>query len=442
MSNNQNYDEEINLVEYLLFVIKEWRKFFLILFISILAGLAICGYKFFTSNTTRNYYSETDIQNMSDSDLRGLLGVSAIELENMELASSYRQLYENQKEYIENSAFVQLDSTNVMNTLVSFQVTRNDELEPLEVVVAGFLEEFQNASNEFGFDILDFEHFVSCSIANVDDNNISSVVFKLIGVDTESLNSMLDYVHSNFSLLLKTNGNEILFEYDEQNISYDQGIGSEQNGIISTAEKYRDNAVALENELSDNAKLYYQFKFNGNDQIMKSIVNILNDVDMLSLINVFKILLISSFCVLFWGFAFIYIKFICVSAVNFSFSTFRTFGTIYLELSNNTSYFDKLYIKLVKKYYQLDKPSELAHIYKNKEFQYVFAGSDDDYRKVLNAFRDINVSIKNQLAEISSPCILFVPLCRRGTKFIIKRMIRNLTNLNNNIVGIVYIFIN
>ena len=439
VNNYQNYDEEINLVEYLLFVIKEWRKFFLILFISILVGLAICGYKYFTSNTSRNYYSETDIQNMNDSDLRGLLGVSAIELENMEFASSYRQLYENQKEYIENSAFVQLDSTKVMNSLVFFQVTRNDEVESLESLVSRFLEEFQNVSPEFGFNIFDFEHFVSCSIDKEDDNNISTVAFKLIGVDTESLNSMVDYVFSNFSLLLNSNGNTIVFEYDEPYISYDQEIGSKQNSIITAAEKYRDNAVALENELSGNAKLYYELKFNGNNQIINSIANILNDVDTFSLSDTFKLLLVASICGVILGLGLIFIKFTCDSAINFTLPMYRTFATIDLGLIKNSRYFDKVYLNLLRKYYQFETPSDLA-LFNNREiqFQYVFVGSDEDYRIVSNTFINI-MPIKNQLEKINATCILFIPLFRRETKNITKRRIRNLTNLNINVAGIVYI---
>ena len=439
LNNYQNYDEEFSIVEYLLFIIKEWRTVFLILVISLLGGSAICGYKFFASNTTRNHYSVADIQKMSDSDLSGLLGISAIELENMELASSYRQLYENQKEYIENSAFVQLDSTKVMNSLVSFQVTRNDELEPLEVVVAGFLEKFQNISIEFGFDITDFEHFVSYSIHKEDDNNISSVAFKLIGVDTKSLNSMVDYVFSNFSLLLNSNGNTMVFEYDEPYTSYDQEIGSKQYSIITAAEKYRDSAVTLENELSDNAKLYYELKVNGNNQIINSIASILNDIGTFSLSDAFKLLLVASLCGLILGLFYIFIKFTCDSAINFTLSTYRTFATIDLGLIKSSRYFDKVYLNLLKKYYQFETPSDLA-LFNNREiqFQYVFAGSDEDYRIVSNTFINI-MPIKNQLEKINAPCILFIPLFRRETKNITKRRIRNLTNLNINVAGIVYI---
>lgn len=124
----QNYKEselEIDLIDMMFYLIKHWRSLLLVVVAGILFG---CGISVLKKPVVDNLPVIVEEYTPTEADLN-----------NMELANEYKQLYEDQSQYRENSLLMQIDADNVYEGKLRYYILAGSDTEYIGLLYQNIL---------------------------------------------------------------------------------------------------------------------------------------------------------------------------------------------------------------------------------------------------------------------------------------------------------------
>lgn len=277
MNENINrYDTEINLIDLFYYLLSQWKLLVIALVVGALLGTGIFVYK----NNENAILSES-LQQVSSEAILNNIDNSLIA--DMEIAAQYRDLYNKQLAYNNNSILMQLDPYNVYQGKIQYYINAGTNTAIVSELYKNILDhELANAiiaSANIDAEQQYILELINCNVENIGDitfenaeiaynlNATQSIVTFEVNTAEEEFNKLiLETIINNIDKL----NNDIMIEYGnfevsfiEENVSMvvNNDIQSIQKSKIDLLNSYNNTFKTLEKNFTGDALEYYNLVY-------------------------------------------------------------------------------------------------------------------------------------------------------------------------------------
>ncbi len=289
---NENYtnmyeDEmEINLIDLMFYLLRQWRTLLVVLIIGAIAGCGIFGLKTFQAARAEQELKAEEEEEIDYSDYK----VEPEVRSNMEIACEYRVLYDKQLEYNENSLIMKMDpsqvyygelkyylsageNTRLLSELYTDIFSNNDILE--DIKRAGkltcdiqYIREIigSSASRERG-DSIEIHNIINEMLENSELGYNNSVLYFTINYsDEKACEDMLQVIQKEVEKMTKDFQKQYdEFTFEELNNSVRLNINSDylnrQRSAVDVLNTYLGNYTRIEGTFEEEDLEYYRAEY-------------------------------------------------------------------------------------------------------------------------------------------------------------------------------------
>lgn len=283
-NNNYNYyneDMEINLVDLMFYLLRQWKTLLLAIVIGAILGVGIY--------TIKKPDPVPEVDELTEEELAPAeerYEVTPDEVANMELAYQYRRLYKNQLEYNQKSIIMQLDPNAIYTGELKYYISAGYDTGLISILYQNVLSDKNLLADLKEAADLDCEEpymkeLVSCSInqdgestININNmlealsesaNNVNRsavITYTVISTSETSCDQMLEVIRERVNALSQECA-ETYDHYSSQEVNdavrlvTNNDYLNKQKANIDQLNTYLSNVQRLENAFSEDAKAYY-----------------------------------------------------------------------------------------------------------------------------------------------------------------------------------------
>lgn len=285
MNENNNYyneEVEINLMDLMFYLLKQWKTFLF----AIIIGAVLGSGMYILKRPVPEPEIEESIAEEDAVSAGEKYEVSPDEVANMELAYQYRQLYRKQLEYNQKSIIMKLDPNAVYTGELKYYISAGYDTGLISILYQNILSDINLLADLKEVADLDcdepyMKELISCSVnqddestininnmleaLSEDDNNINRsavITYTVISTSEDSCDQMLEVIRERVSILdqecLETYGRYSSQEVnDAVRLVTNNDYLNKQKANIDQLNTYLSNVQRLENAFSDDARAYY-----------------------------------------------------------------------------------------------------------------------------------------------------------------------------------------
>lgn len=272
--NFYNDEAEINLLDLMFYLMKRWKTLMVAILMGALLGSGV--YMMKKPDPKAGLEEITEYE------------VDPIVQESMNLAYQYRQLYQNQLEYNENSILMALDANEVYVGELKYYISAGDDTEYISLLYQNLvnsddiLSKLKDAGN-LECDKQYVKEIVTCSTNRGTDSYVNSIMEEVLGSssyiakaavinyriafsDRADCEAMLQVVRDEVekidqSCMENYKNYELQKAHDGVMLSMDNNISKEQEKNISSLNSYLNTFKNLESSFTEEDFAYYQVEY-------------------------------------------------------------------------------------------------------------------------------------------------------------------------------------
>ena len=258
-------DREINLLHLICYLLEKYKSLIVVLVIGAVLGLGI------------GMIAKTDP--VAQEEIEDAIEEEEYEpteevKQNMEIAYQYRKLFEQQKEYNDNSIIMQVDSNKLYEGRVSYYITNNGDEGEISAAYTAIIED--EAFLEKIAIIADSEpsyirEVIGAGYARSsfsEETNIAAgvITYSVIHFDEEICREILDCLMEQVEIYHqryreKYNNYEFRKITDVLTARTNNGYVDRQNGYVGKLNTFNNTMVSLESKFTDEDLTYYQIHY-------------------------------------------------------------------------------------------------------------------------------------------------------------------------------------
>lgn len=294
--NCYNEEMEINLVDFVFYLLKHWKSLVVCIILGVLLGTGICLLK---SSSVNEMEVDQMLENEEETVVAEKLKISPDTITNMELAYQYRELYQGQIKYNQNSILMKLDPNETYKGVLKYYLAAGDNTEIISLWYQNVINEqefIQNIKENVSLNCEEqyVQELITCTL-NGNDNtfiNINNITGELLdSANSISQSVVLTY---NFVYSDETTCEKVLSlireRLDELNLECQEKYGEFRSEIVfndvqfiadnSRLDKQKSdidvmnacltNSTKLESAFTDEEKAYYETVYLGRTEEMES----------------------------------------------------------------------------------------------------------------------------------------------------------------------------
>lgn len=294
---NENYtnmydDEmEINLIDLMFYLLRQWRTLLIVLVIGAIAGCGIFAYK--TVQAARAEQALEEEEEVDYSDYK----VEPEVRSNMELACEYRVLYDKQMEYNENSLIMKMDPSEVYYGELKYYLTAGDNTRLISELYTNIFSDNEilkdiKRAGKLKCDIQYIREIISSSASRErgDSIEITSVIdemlqnselgynnsilyFTVYYSDEEACEAMLQVMEKEVKALTRElQGQYGDFTFEELNNSVRLNINNDylnrQKTAVDSLSTYLGNFTRIEGTFEEEDFEYYKAEYLSREDLL------------------------------------------------------------------------------------------------------------------------------------------------------------------------------
>lgn len=272
--NSYNDEMEINLLDLMFYLLKQWKT----LILAVLIGALIGGGIYMVKKPA----AEPSIEAVKSYEADPLV------LESMDIAYQYRQLYQSQLNYNENSILMKLDPNEVYVGELKYYISAGDDTEYVSLLYQDMIDSEDilselKSAGDLDCDESYVKEIVSCSVNRGSDSYVNGLLeevlgnsgyiakaavidYKIVFMDRDSCEAMLQVLSDEVGKLDQACQEE-LRTYELQEIynsvsrSVDSSIVKTKESNISALNSYLTTYKNLESAFSEEDLAYYQVEY-------------------------------------------------------------------------------------------------------------------------------------------------------------------------------------
>ena len=272
--NENYYEDEIDLKDLLLFVLKKWRVILIGLLVGIILG-AIFSLVKMNEGTPAAALRELN-----------KLGSSDINVNNIRTYANYKRLYEESLEYEDNSILFNLDANNVFTAYLSYSFTSSAKDEDtIKEYYLGFLSRDNNlnrikerSSKDYSLnnikdlisinstDEVSLSNNTSIFISNKSEYGFGKIIISIMDKDEEFVRNaketIEDIITENDRILRNRYTDYFLTKINDNVVfGYNSDLLQRKMDRINERQDLFNALTNIESKLKDNDKLYYSYYY-------------------------------------------------------------------------------------------------------------------------------------------------------------------------------------
>lgn len=302
MDENYNYlyeeDMEINLIDLMYYLLKQWRT----LIAAILIGAILGGGIYVVKKNSADKAAAALEAEMEDAKTSVEDGQSVTELKenyqisedvetNMELAYQYRQLYRKQLEYNQNSPIMQMNPSAVYSGELEYYISAGYDTGVIAILYQNILNgndilEELKAAAELDYKEQYIRELIGCSVSRENDsiinvNNGESLIYKN-AIVTFTVNAATEEKCEVMLRLIREKVAAIDQECRESYENYNMVAVSDSVNLVSSSDylsrqksnidqlnSYRNTMTTLENSFTEDELVYYNKVYLSRDYVIE-----------------------------------------------------------------------------------------------------------------------------------------------------------------------------
>jgi len=276
--NSYNDEMEINLLDLMFYLLKQWKTLIVAIIIGALLGGGIYMVKKPAPEVTVEEISEYE--------------VDPIVQESMNVAYQYRQLYENQLDYNENSILMSLDPKEIYVGDLKYYISAGDDTEYISLLYQNMinsddlLAELKDAG-ELECEEPYVKEIVTCSTNRGTDSYVNNIVEEMLGTssyiakaatisyriiysDRDACEAMLQVLRDEVEKIDQScqeqyRNYELQEVHDSVMLAVDNSISKTQESNIASLNSYLNTIKNLEAAFTEDDLAYYQVEYLNQD---------------------------------------------------------------------------------------------------------------------------------------------------------------------------------
>lgn len=292
-SNSYNDEMEINLVDLMFYLLKQWKTLLIMAVLGLLLGF---GIRMVKGTESGGVAVDEMLEAEEDADIVAeQLKIEPDVITNMELAYQYRQMYEGQINYNQNSILMQLDPNKTYSGSLRYYISAGDNTELISLLYQNMI-----GSQDFIHELRErtsvqceeqyVRELIGCSVSNnrdmlVNINNVSGggtdstelapqsavVAFTAVYSDSETCAAMLDVIREYVDKVTE----ECTGKYGEYTLENifdgvqfvaDNSRLDKQKSDIDVMNACLTNIIKLEADFTDEERSYYESVYLGRKE--------------------------------------------------------------------------------------------------------------------------------------------------------------------------------
>lgn len=271
MERKMKYGErEINLLHLMCYMLEKYKSLVVMLVMGAVLGLGVGMIK--KQETVESQKAENVTAEVTD-----YVPIKEV-MQKMEIAEKYRKLYEQQREYIDNSIIMQLDANNVCEGRAAYYLNCVGDEGEITAAYAAIIENkdvLKGLAEIAGVETTFVREIVSSSYArssfNAEINNAAGVItFYITHFDKKVCEEMLGYLMEQVEIF-NQQYSEKYGKYEFRKVTEvlversNTAYIDKQNTNIDKLNKLNNTVVDQEGKFTGNDLIYYQINFLNKD---------------------------------------------------------------------------------------------------------------------------------------------------------------------------------